>query len=165
MAESCTIGPSRPIDVNLAANKQLNDWLSLSLNARLGWSRSENGSGLPSGRFLIPATNPFTPFGTAVSLALNDPGRPLVSRSDGNSQSLSATLNAQRGPWHAALTAKWDRRENSYLSQFTGSLGALGTVAPTINPFAGTLAGTIPVSQRTSTSRTSGSQWWAKKLM
>ena len=150
-------GPSRPVDVNLAANKQLNDWLSLSLNARLGWSRNENSSGLPSARFLIPVTNPFTPFGTAVSLALNDPGRPLVSRSNGNSQSLSTTLNAQRGPWHAALTAKWDRRENSYLSQFTGSL-ASPTVAPTVNPFAGTLAATIPVSVRESTSRNSSSQ-------
>lgn len=151
-------GPSRPIDINLAANKELNAWLSLSFNARLGWTQSETGNGLPSARFLIPATNPYTPFGTSVVLALNDPSRPLVSRSDGNSQSVSTTLNAQLGPWHAALTGKWDRRENSYLSQFTGPLGALGTVGATTNPFAGTLAATIPVSVRESTSRSSSSQ-------
>ncbi|HEX4848959.1 MAG TPA: hypothetical protein VFV30_12515 [Novosphingobium sp.] len=151
-------GPSQPIDINLSGNKALNEWLSLSLNARLGWTETEGFSGLPTGRFLIPATNPFTPFSAAVSLALNDPSRPLVNRADGNSQSLSATINAQRGPWHGSLTARWDRRENTYLSQATGPLGALGTVAPSINPFAGTLAATIPVTERESTSRNTNSQ-------
>lgn len=151
-------GPSRPIDINLTANKELNDWLSLSLSGRLGWTRNESVTGLPSARFIIPPSNPFTPFSTTTALALNDPQRPLQNLSEGNTQALAATLNAQKGPWHAALTAKWDRRANSYLYEFTGSLGSTATLAPTVNPFAGGLAATIPVSQRVSTSSFSTSQ-------
>lgn len=151
-------GPSRPIDVNLTGNKRLNDWLSLSMNGRLGWTRTENFSGLPSARFAIPGTNPFSPFGGTTILALNDPSRPLINRAESNNQAVSATLNGLKGAWHLALTGKWERRENDYLSQFTGPLGPLATVDPTINPFAGTLAQTIPVSQRTSTSRSTNSQ-------
>lgn len=151
-------GPSRPVDVSLAGNKTLAPWLSLSFNGRLGWMTNESVSGLPSARFLVPQSNPFTPFTVPVALLLNDPGRPLRSSSQNNTQSASSTLNAQSGPWRASLTGKWDRRESSYLSQFTGQLGTLGTVAPGINPFGGTLAGTIPISQRESRSSYSNSQ-------
>lgn len=150
-------GPSRPVDIALSGNKTLNSWLSLSINARLNWTSNENVSGLPSARFLIPQTNPFSPFSVPVSLALNDPLRPLLSLSSGNAQSFSATMNGQRGPWRAALTGKWDRREQTFLSQFTGPLGALSVVAPGTNPFARTLAASIPISSREGRSRfTSG---------
>lgn len=151
-------GPSQPVDISLTANKELDDWLSLSFSGRLGWTRNESVTGLPSARFIIPQSNPFTPFSTTTALALNDPQRPLHSLSEGDTQALLATLNAQKGPWHAALTAKWDRRANSYLYEFSGSLGSAATLAPTVNPFAGGLAATIPVSQRVSTSSFSTSQ-------
>ena len=151
-------GPSRPIDIALAGNKTLTPWLSLSFNGRLNWSKNENLSGLPSARFLIPQTNSFTPFSVPVTLALNDPARPLRSNAQNNAQGLSTTLNAQLGPWRASLTGKWDRRTSTYLSQFTGSLGAASTVADGTNPFAGTLAATIPISERMSTSSFSTSQ-------
>lgn len=151
-------GESRPIDVNLAANKQLNDWLSLSVNGRLNWSTTKNLSGLPSARFTIPVGNPFSPFSRSTVIALNDPARPLANRSEVQSQALSATLSGQRGAWHLALTAKWDNRDSSFLSKFTGSLGALAVIGPATNPFDGTLGATIPVSERQSKSSLSNSQ-------
>ncbi len=151
-------GPSRPIDIALAGNKTLTPWLSLSFNGRLNWSRNENLSGLPSARFLIPQTNSFTPFSVPVILALNDPARPLRNNAQNNAQGLSTTLNAQLGPWQATLTGKWDRRTSTYLSQFTGSLGTASTVANGTNPFTGTLAATIPISERLSSSSFSTSQ-------
>jgi hypothetical protein len=151
-------GPARPIDLALTGNKTLNPWLSLSFNSRFSWSKTENISGLPSARFTIPQTHPSTPFSVPVVLALNDPARPLLSQAEANTQALSATLNAQLGPWRASLTGKWDRRESHYLSQFTGPLGTAATVDPAINPFSGGLAATIPVSERLSSSRFSNSQ-------
>lgn len=151
-------GGSRPIDVNLVANKQINDWLSLSVNGRLNWNTNENLSGLPSARFTIPTSNPFSPFSRSTVIALNDPARPLANRSEVQSQALSATLSGERGGWHLALTAKWDNRDSVFLSQFTGSLGALAVIGPETNPFDGTLAATIPVSQRQSKSSLSNSQ-------
>lgn len=151
-------GESRPIDVNLTANKQLDEWLSLSVNGRLNWSTTENLSGLPSARFTVPMINPYSPFSRNVVIALNDPARPLTNRSEVQSQALSATLNGQRGAWHLAFTANWDHRDSTFLSQFTGALGPVATVGSETNPFAGGLAATIPVSERQSISSLSNTQ-------
>lgn len=151
-------GEVRPIDLSLTGNKSLNSWLSFSFNGRLSWMRSENSNGLPTARFLVPATNPFTPFSTPVYLAINDPARPLRSEGRNSTQSFAGTFSAFSGDWRASLTGQWDRREQTNLSRFTGSLGSLSTVAPTLNPFSGTLAGMIPISERHSISRYTTSQ-------
>ena len=147
-------GASRPIEVALAGNKILTPWLSLAVNGRLSWSQTESLSGLPAARFLIPQTNPSTPFSTPVFIAVNDPARPLQSLSEGNTQSLSATFNASLGTWRGALNGRWDRREQTNLFEFTGSLaGGLGTIEAAINPFEGALGSRIPVNTRESSSR------------
>ena len=151
-------GGSRPYGIGLSGNKVLTPWLSLSFNGRLDWSRNEYFSGLPSTRFLIPASNPFTPFTTPVYLALNDPSRPLRGVSRGNGQSLSATLNGSFGTWRESIAARWDRTERDYTSQSTGSLGGLSTVGPTTNPFDGSLNALIPVTSRLSSSKNSTTQ-------
>jgi hypothetical protein len=145
-------GTSRPVDLALSGSRELNSWLTLQFNGRLGWTDNDSFNGLPSARFLIPATNPFSPFSVPVYVALNDPGRGLTSSSKGTSQSISSALNANVGEWRGTLSGRWDRRRQHYDSQFTGSLGAQGTVNAAINPFHGTLAALIPVSVRTSRS-------------
>ncbi|WP_126175184.1 TonB-dependent receptor [Tsuneonella rigui] len=145
-------GSSRPLEFAIAGNKQINEWLSLSFNGRMNLSRSVNYSGLPSGRFTIPASNPFTPFGTTVALALNDPSRPLRSVSESTTGSLSSTLNAVVGRWHGSLDASYDLRDRNSVSSTSGSLGALATVTPGRNPFDGSLASLIPVIDRPSES-------------
>jgi hypothetical protein len=149
-------GASRPYEIALAGNKILASWLTLQVNGRVTWNWNQNFSGLPSARFLIPATNPFTPFSMPVYIALNDPDRPLKSTSSGNTQSLSSALNATFGEWRATLSGRWDRRQQHYVSELTGPLtGTLGTVDPATNPFDGSLPASIPVSQRESRSRSS----------
>jgi iron complex outermembrane recepter protein len=149
-------GASRPYGITLAGNKTLAPWLGLSVNGRLNWTESQSFSGLPSARFLIPATNPFTPFSTPVSLAVSDRLRPLTSTSDSTDASLAATLNATFGTWRGALVGRYDRRSRDFVSQLTGPLaGGLGTVDAATNPFAGTLAARIPVIERTGRSDTS----------
>jgi hypothetical protein len=145
-------GASRPIEFAVAGAKVLTPWLTLQVNGRLNWNENENFNGLPSARFLIPATNPFSPFSGPVSIALNDPARALTSNSDTRALSLSSALNATLGEWRGALAARWDNRRQDYRSELTGSLGGLGTVGPATNPFDGSLAALIPVTVRKSES-------------
>jgi iron complex outermembrane recepter protein len=148
-------GANRSYELAVSGNKTLTPWLSLSFNGRLNWVENESFSGLPSARFLIPSTNGFTPFSTSVFLALNDPNRPLKSTSDSTNGSLAATLNANVGMWHASVVGRYDERERTYLSDFTGPItGGSIAVGQTTNPFGGTLAASIPIGTRTSLSET-----------
>ncbi|MBO9697544.1 MAG: hypothetical protein J7499_15230 [Sphingopyxis sp.] len=147
-------GSNRPIELALSGNKELAPWLSLSFNGRLNWSVNENFSGLPTGRFLIPALHPLTPFDSAASLALSDASRPLRGENKSNFRSLSATLNANKGDWRATLSGRWDERHYVYVSRFSGPLtGGANIVPATVNPFDGSLAALIPISERQSRSR------------
>lgn len=149
-------GAARPYEIAVAGNKTLTDWLSLSINGRLGWSKTESFSGLPSARFTIPATNPYTPFSNSVALALSDRSRPLRSIGDNTNGSFAATLNATFGMWQASLVGRYDQRERDYVTEFTAPLtGGLGAVDPATNPFDGALASRIPVASRVSHSETS----------
>jgi len=151
-------GASRPVDISIAGNKELAPWLSLQFSGRLNWTRTENSNGLPSARFLIPASNPFTPFSTPVYIALNDPDRQLRSESRTKSHSASVALNASWGGWRAILAGRWDSRQLAYESQLTGSLVGGSTVASTQNPFDGSLPGLIPITIRKTQSRNSSPQ-------
>jgi len=142
-------GASQPIELSVLGSKELNSWLALSVNGRFTWSQSDSVFGLPSARFTIPASNSFTPFSRAVRIALNDPSRPLESGFDSRTQSVNATFNATLGQWRAALIGDWDRRRNENNFEFTGTLPTnLATVSDTTNPFGGSLAGTIPIDSR-----------------
>lgn len=148
-------GATQPYEVNIAGNKSLAPWLSLSFNGRLNWNQTTNQSGLPAARFLIPATSPFTPFSSPVVLALNDPTRPLQNVSDNSSGSISATLNANVGSWRVTATGRHDERERTYSNERVGSIpGGVINFDSTINPFGSTLAQLIPVSTRTTRSKT-----------
>lgn len=152
-------GAAKPYDLSLAGNKTLAPWLTLSFNGRLSWSETTNQSGLPAARFLIPANNPFTPFSRGVLLALNDPGRPLQNVNEATSGTLSATLNANFGPWRVTVVGRYEERNRTYTNERVGSIpGGLITVDPAANPFDGTLAGLIPVSIRATRSKTTTSQ-------
>ena len=145
---------SSPWEVAVTGNKELADWLAFSFSGRLNWTDSESLRGLPTGRVLVPATNPFTPFTVPVVIALNDPSRPLRSLGDNSTQAFSGTFNANFGEWRAALTAGYNSRKSKYISDLNGSFaGGLLTVAPTQNPFAGGLAQLIGVNSRQSISR------------
>ena len=150
---------ARPIEAAIAGNKALNDRWQLSFNSRLGRTTTESLRGLPTGRFLVPADNPFTVFSTPVLLALNDANRPLTSVSTIVSKSASATLNGSLGAWHAAFVGRYDKRDSRFTSDLNGSfVGGFFTVDAATNPFAGTLASSIPVTSRRATGHNTSSQ-------
>lgn len=142
-------GASRPINLSLSGNRQLNEKFSLSFNAQAGWTDNRSLQGLARVRVTVPATNAFTPFSVPVTLYLEDPNRPLESRSTSNTQGVSATLNALLGEWRGTLNARHDRREQDSTFAFSGVVPAL---ANTVNPFDGSLAAQIPITASTSDS-------------
>ncbi len=148
-------GGNRNNEIALSGSKQLSAWLSFSGNARMGWNRGRSFSGLPAARFLIPPSNPFTPFNVPVSLAINDPSRPLISHSRFTTASLSGTFNANLRQWVATVTGRYDRNRNDFDTAFTGAFVPGGTtVDAATNPFAGKLAASIPVTTLASVGRT-----------
>lgn len=150
---------SRAYEAALAGGTALTSQLSLSFNGRLSWSESRSLRGLPSARFLVPPTNAYTPFSTAVLVALSDPAQPLESNSDSNSKSLAVTLHGNFGRWHTNVVARHDDRDSTYLSELNGSFaGGYYTIPNTTDPFAGTLGPLIPVTQSISTSHNVNSE-------
>ncbi len=112
-------------------------------------------SGLPGARFLVPTTNAFTPFTRPVFVALNDPSRPLQNASRSEGGTLSLTLNANFNDWRVTLGGKYDERRRTFAFDQLGTIpGGFITVDNAVNPFAGTLATSIPVSTRTTRSTT-----------
>lgn len=149
-------GASQPYEANIAGSKKLAAWLTLSFNGRLNWNQTVSQSGLPAARFLVPVSNAFTPLSRSAILALNDPSRPLQNVSDTTNGSISATLNANFGPWRVTVTGRHDERNRTYANERVSN--SLITVGAATNPFDGTLAAQIPITLRTTRSRTKASQ-------
>lgn len=146
-------GAGTTYELNVTGSKSLAAWLTLSFSGRLNWNDTTSYNGLPAARFLIPSGNPYTPFSRPVVLAVDDPSRPLLSSSRSNGRSLSVTLNAFPGKWRASLTARTDTRNSTSSYDLVAPLtGGFAAYDPAIDPFAGRLAGTIPVTQRVSRS-------------
>lgn len=142
-------GAAQPIDLSLSGSQQLADRLSLSFNARANWNVSRSLTGLPRARITVPAGNAFSPFSVPVSLYIEDPTRPLTSRSKSDSQSLSTTLNAEAGTWRGTFNARYDRRAQDSAYAFSGGLPVLTALT---NPFDASLAALIPITGSDSSS-------------
>lgn len=147
-------GESRPVELAVSGNKALTDRLAISFGARLGWNRTSSLHGLPSGLFLVASSNTWNPLSSTVLVALNDPSRPLQTRNITRSASLSATLNANFGNWHVALTSRFDQRNATYDSELNGSFaGGYLSVPDSVSPFDGAIARSIPITSRTAISQ------------
>ena len=151
-------GRTRSYDASASGNKTLAPWLSLSFNARLNGNREDRSNGLPSARFTLPSSNSFSPFSRVVTLAVNDPTRPLRNESRNKTAGLSTTLNATFKEWRATLNAKYDKRSRDYAYDLTGAIpSSITTIASTTNPFTGGLGTAIPVSTTFTSTDTSTS--------
>ena len=135
---------SRSVDASLAANKQVAQGTSASLNARIGALRDRGKFGLPTGSFLVPASNAFTPFSTPVLVAYNDPSRPLLNATKVTDYAVTAGMVADMRKWQLTATATYSRTDRATDYDQASALGFL-TVPDGANPFDASLAATIPV--------------------
>lgn len=148
-------GATRPIDASLSGNKTLLPWLSLSFNGRIGRTTSSSLNGLPTARFLLQPGHPTSPFTVPVVLALSDPARPLRYATTSDSKSLTASFLANWANWQGTLLGRYDERERRSDSILNGTVaGGVIPIDAATNPFGGTLPALIPLSLRTTRSRT-----------
>lgn len=119
--------------------------ISMSLNGRLQMTDSDSLQGLPSTAVTLPAANPFSPFGTDVSLyRYLDQAGALKQDVSGRTGHLGLTLNGGLMPkWQWSFTGNADLARTSTNTDRGFSTAALQSAItagdPAVNPF-GTIA-------------------------
>jgi hypothetical protein len=113
--------------------------VSATFNASFDASGSDSLAGLPGITLLVPAGNPFSPFGTAVALDRYVPGVPLTQHVATETAHAGVTLLGTLHHWNWSLTGNYDRvstrtRTVSGLDA-TGLQAALDADDPGFDPF------------------------------
>jgi hypothetical protein len=117
-----------------------------TLNATLQGTASDAAQGLPGVSLLVPAGDPFSPFGNPVTVDRFAAGeRPLTQTIDGWTGHLGVTLNKDVGSWRLSLTTAYNHTDTitdtSTGLSATGLQNLLNAGSPTFNPF-----GPLPAS-------------------
>ncbi|HEY5713556.1 MAG TPA: TonB-dependent receptor, partial [Allosphingosinicella sp.] len=110
-----------------------------TLNASLQANGSEALSGPAGVSLLLPAANPFSPFGTEVALNRYVAEQGLSQRAAGETGHAGVTLNGDHAGWHWNLTANYDRVESRTTTErgvdpFPVQL-RIGAGDPSLDPF------------------------------
>ncbi|HWT12481.1 MAG TPA: TonB-dependent receptor, partial [Allosphingosinicella sp.] len=152
--------------LNGSLNRTLFGDVSATFNASLELSDSESRLGLPSATLVLPASNPFSPFGSDVTLfRLADSAGPLTRRSTGRTGHLGLSMNGDIAPWRWSFTANYDQIRN--ISHIDTGIDPAALQAridagdPAANPFAPLgpdFVAARPADRSRSTSRTADAQ-------
>lgn len=94
------VGPAKNLTISGIYNRALSAKVSATATVNLDVNESESWLGLPSATLLLPAGNPFSPFGQNVELRRYYDNLNPLTRSSG-SQSLrgEVTINGDSAPW------------------------------------------------------------------
>lgn len=134
---------ARIYDFNASFATQLAPWLNATATARLNRGDNRYERGLPAGLFVLPTTNPASPFSRDVGIAYYG-NQPLIYRTRHDTADENLTLNAKWGSWTADLHASHsDTRDRSSSSREAQSTAIM--LGNTVNPFASDLSGLIPL--------------------
>ena len=116
-----------------------------TVNGTLSYSRGEALRGLPGAGLLIPACDPFSPFGGPVTLYRYTGSDPLHQRTEGLTGHLGVSINGDRGHWRWSLTGNYDYSDSNTHTQTGLDVSPLqtriSTLDPGFNPF-----GSLPPS-------------------
>lgn len=131
---------------------RLAPWLTANATVRLGRNVSRSLRGLPSGLFVLPAQNPFSPFSREVGLALY--GRePLHSRYARDNAEARITLNGRLGQWVGNFNAGHSQSNDVIDTDRPAAFG-FATIADSVDLFATDLSALIETTTDRATSRT-----------
>ncbi|MDH7975648.1 TonB-dependent receptor, partial [Sphingomonas sp. AR_OL41] len=138
--------------------------VNATINARVQTDATTAYQGLPGVSFTLPAGNPFSPFGQAVTVNRYVDGAPLVQRTSTLATHLGVGLNGNiSAKWRWSFTGNYDRSYNETFSEAGLDKSALQARLdagdPTFNPFgplAPTQFGVLPANQAYSTSNAVG---------
>ncbi|HVM23116.1 MAG TPA: hypothetical protein VM308_07455, partial [Sphingomicrobium sp.] len=136
-------GRSRNYDFNGTFGTRLAPWLTGTATLRFGRNTGRGLRGLPTGLFVLPATNPASPFSQDVAIAKYGP-RPLEYRTRRNNGEANATFNANWGSWIGNLNLKHNRSRDVSLNDRQTTFGAI-PLGDSTNPFTTDLGNLILV--------------------
>ncbi|PIB96837.1 TonB-dependent receptor [Caulobacter sp. X] len=132
---------NRQVSINSVTNRYILDNVSATLNLGLTASQSDSLLGPARARLVIPAADPFSPFGQDVALyrylgdqdALGQTNRNLAGHA-------GFTLNRDTETLRLSLTGNYDhavsKTETDRSVDVTGAQARLTALDPTFNPFA-----------------------------
>jgi hypothetical protein len=127
------------IQTTVIWSKSLGKQSNLSVNLAFEQQDQQSLLGLPAASFTVPATNPFSPFASDVTLnRYFEAPRPLSRDSNNHSLQFGAGYNGAIGSWRLALTGDYQITNSKSRTFTTADFAALraGVEDGTINPFA-----------------------------
>jgi iron complex outermembrane recepter protein len=135
---------TRRYELDLTHSTRLAPWLRSSLSGKLQYSERNSLRGLTSGVFVLPASNPFSPFSRDVGIASY--GDPLEQKFSSLRASLNAGLNATLGEWRVNLTGRHQETETDFSTQRHSRDVSSGSILleDTRNPFSSGLGDLLP---------------------
>jgi hypothetical protein len=147
---------SRGYDLNGTFGTRLTPWLTATSTLRLSRVVDRSRRGLPSALFVLPSTNPFSPFSNDVGLAIYRPNA-LHSSTRRDSLDANVTLNATLGKWIASLDLSHSLSKNLSRSEQVASFASI-PIGDDLNPFATDLGDLIALRSDRATARTRSSE-------
>lgn len=144
VGDSRTIRPeTRTLDINSVYARNIFGNVGATINASLNVSDSDSLRGLPGASLTLPAGNPYSPFGSAVTLQRYLGTTPLTQGIDSLAGHLGFTLDRDVAKWRLSLTGNYDHATSRTRTvrgiDITDLQAGLNAGDPTLNPF-----GTIP---------------------
>ncbi len=121
---------------------------SVTLNGRVEVQDNRSEQGLATTALTVPGTDPYNPFGTAVTLdrALTT-FAPLAQDTQTVTSHLGTTINGDRGQWRYTLTGDYDRvgtrTDTNVGVDATGLQAALTANTAGVNPFGAIAPGAL----------------------
>lgn len=142
-----TLQPSsQRFSTNATWSKVLGPQTNLSINGRFEVQDQQSLLGLPFASLAVPASNPFSPFATDVTLNryFANP-RPLTRDVKTQTAQGGVSFNTLLGDWRLALTGDYTLVDTETVTQTNADYTDLraGIAAGTINPFAADLGSNL----------------------
>ena len=137
-----TLSPAtQQVSANLVLSRPLPARFSGTINATLEATTSDSRQGLPSLSLVVPAGDPFSPFGSAVQVdRYVDALGPLRQSTNGWTGHLGGTLNRDAGLWRFSLTGAYDHADSATAGDVgldpTAMQALLNAGSTSFNPFA-----------------------------
>ena len=131
---------NRQVSINSVTNRYIFDNVSATLNLGATASQSDSLLGPARARLVIPAADPYSPFGQDVALYRYLGGQaPLAQTSNNVSGHLGFTLNRDTEDLRLSLTGNYDHAVSKTLTDrsvdLTNTQARLFALDPTFNPF------------------------------
>jgi len=140
-ARDYSLAPAtQALTANAVMARPLFAGINATFNVTLGATSSTSLQGLPGVSLLVPAGDPFSPFGSPVTVDRYVAGQgPLRQDIDGWTAHLGTTFNRDLGSWRLSLTGAYNHADTMTTTgaglDASGLQALLNQDSPTLNPF------------------------------